>query len=219
MSQSERQAVRRRALVLRVEAVLLYAGVPLFLAFALPPRMMFTVLGVMTLAGMVLLHVTPGFRWRDLLAGWRSVPWGLTVGVVVATAAVAGLATWLLFPDRLLALPLRAPGLWLTIMLAYPLVSALPQEILFRALFFRRYGVIFESERSAVAVNAVAFSFAHLMYGHWLVFAMTFAGGLVFAWVYAVRGNFPAAVLLHAVAGQIVFTSGLGVLFYSGAVG
>ena len=48
--------------------------------------------------------------------------------------------------------------------------------------------------------------------------AMTFAGGLIFGWVYAVRGNFPAAVILHSLGGQIVFTSGLGILFYSGAV-
>ncbi len=40
----------------------------------------------------------------------------------------------------------------------------------------------------------------------------------VLAWAYAVKGSFPAALLLHALAGQIVFTSGLGVLFYHGAV-
>src|SRR6056297_2664086 len=55
------------------EFTLLYLGVPMVLAFALPPGAMFTVLGVMTVVGLVLLHRTPGFAWHDLTAG--NVPW------------------------------------------------------------------------------------------------------------------------------------------------
>ena len=200
------------------EVAVLFVGVPLVLAFLLPPEQMFTVLGAMTGAGILLLHRTPGFKWGGLLAGWRDIPWGLVAGFAAATALVAGLATWILFPHNLLRLPLNLPRLWLMIMIAYPLVSALTQELLFRPLFFRRYGALFGTPRVAIGLNAALFSFAHLMYWNALVAAMTFAGGLVFAWVYEVRRNFPAAVLLHSLGGQIVFTSGLGVLFYSGAV-
>jgi membrane protease YdiL (CAAX protease family) len=56
------------------------------------------------------------------------------------------------------------------------------------------------------------------MYWSWIVAAMTFAGGIAFAWAYARRGSFPLAVVLHAVAGQIVFLLGLGMFFYSGTV-
>jgi hypothetical protein len=33
------------------------------------------------------------------------------------------------------------------------------------------------------------------------------------------RGSFAYAVVLHGLAGQIIFTSGLGIFFYHGAVG
>ncbi len=47
---------------------------------------------------------------------------------------------------------------------------------------------------------------------------MTFFGGLAFAWAYEIRRSFPLAVLLHAVAGNLVFLTGLGLYFYSGNV-
>ena len=47
---------------------------------------------------------------------------------------------------------------------------------------------------------------------------MTFAGGLLFAWSYERRGNFPEAVILHSVAGIALFAVGMGVYFYSGNV-
>ncbi len=56
------------------------------------------------------------------------------------------------------------------------------------------------------------------MYWSLLVTLMTFAGGLAFAWSYRVRQNFPEAVLLHALAGIVVFAAGLGVFFYSGNI-
>ncbi|MGI9367376.1 MAG: CPBP family glutamic-type intramembrane protease [Ruegeria sp.] len=51
-----------------------------------------------------------------------------------------------------------------------------------------------------------------------MVTAMTFVGGLLFSWAYHRRGSFFYAVLLHAIAGNIIFAVGLGVYFYSGNV-
>ena len=121
-------------------------------------------------------------------------------------------------PGQALALPRRAPGLWVAIMLIYPFLSALPQELVFRVLFFRRYGGLFDGRRVAVAVNAAGFGLAHLMFWNWVAAALTVAGGVIFARAYLRRG-FVQAVLLHAIAGGIIFTSGLGSFFYHGAVG
>ena len=65
---------------------------------------------------------------------------------------------------------------------------------------------------------ATLFSLAHLMYWSWIVAVMTFAGGLLFTWAYRKRGSFFYAVLLHAIAGNIIFAAGLGIYFYSGNV-
>ncbi len=70
----------------------------------------------------------------------------------------------------------------------------------------------------AVAVNALVFGLAHLMFWNWVAVALCVAGGAIFALGY-LRHGFLQAVLLHAVCGGILFTSGLGTFFYHGAVG
>jgi membrane protease YdiL (CAAX protease family) len=200
----------------KVEFGALYLGAPLVMALAMPPDWLWPVFWGVTLAAVVLLARTPGFDWRELARG--GVAWGEVALVAAVTAAAAGALVWLLVPGQAFALPRRAPGLWVGIMLLYPLLSALPQELVFRALFFRRYGGLFEGRELAVAVNALGFALAHLMFWNWVAAALTVAGGVVFARGYLRRG-FLQAVVLHAVAGGIIFTSGLGVFFYHGAVG
>ena len=48
---------------------------------------------------------------------------------------------------------------------------------------------------------------------------LTFGGGAIFARAYLGRGGFALAVVLHAVAGTVLFTTGLGSFFYYGAIG
>ena len=72
------------------------------------------------------------------------------------------------------------------------------------------------AEHGGAHAQPVAFGFINP--GMWVALAMTFAGGLVFAWAYEARRNFPMAFVLHAVSGVIVFAMGLGVFFYSGNV-
>ena len=95
----------------------------------------------------------------------------------------------------------------------YPIASALPQELLFRSLFYRRYHAILPQGQKVYLINAALFSLAHLMYWSWIVAVMTFGGGLLFSWAYRKRGSFFYAVLLHAIAGNIIFAVGLGVYF------
>jgi membrane protease YdiL (CAAX protease family) len=200
-----------------VEFAALYLGLPLLLALALPPDALFPVLFAATGLGLALLARTPGFRWRELTGGWRRLDWGAVLAVAAVTAVVTGLLVWWLAPHQAFLLPRRATGLWLAIMLLYPLLSALPQELLFRPLFFRRYGGLFPGRDVAVLANGLLFGLAHLMFWNWVAVALTVAGGLIFARAY-LRGGFPLAVVLHAVCGGIVFTSGLGTFFYHGAV-
>ena len=72
---------------------------------------------------------------------------------------------------------------------------------------------------AAVAASAFVFALAHLLFWNWVALALTFAGGLIFARGYLGRGSFALAVVLHAVCGWVIFTSGLGSFFYHGAVG
>lgn len=206
---------RRRLLA---EFLALYVAAPVGMAVLLPPAALFPALFAVTALGLVLLHRTPGFVWRDLATGLSGIDWRFVFLFAAATAAV-GLGVMLLIaPEGLFGLVRQNPLLMLMIALLYPVLSALPQELVFRALFFRRYGPILPGLRAAIVLNAGLFALAHLMYWSWIVVAMTFAGGLAFGWACAGRGNFPMAVILHALAGVILFALGLGILFYSGNV-
>jgi membrane protease YdiL (CAAX protease family) len=202
----------------RIEFALFYLGLPMLLAFVLPPSAMFPLLFAATLIGIVLLGLTPGFAWRELFRGWHRSDWRLVAGVTAVAAAVSGLLVWWLVPHMALSLPRRAPELWLTIMALYPLLSALPQELVFRPLFFRRYGHLFPAGHAALLANGALFGLAHLMFWNWPAVLISTAGGLIFAHAYVQRGSFPLAVILHAICGAIIFTSGLGTFFYHGAV-
>jgi hypothetical protein len=200
----------------KLEFGALYVGLPLLMALAMPADWLWPAFLGATLGALMLLALTPGFDWRELVRG--GIGWGEVALVGAATAVVAAALVWLLLPGQAFSLPRRAPRLWVAIMLLYPLLSALPQELVFRALFFRRYGGLFAGRQVAVAVNALGFGLAHLMFWNWVAASLTVAGGVIFARGYLERG-FLQAVVLHAVAGGIIFTSGLGVFFYHGAVG
>lgn len=201
------------------EFLALFVGVPVAMAafFGLYP--LFPVLIAFTALALVLLASTPGFSSRDLLRGpvvgeWRLVA-AFGFGGLLLTFGLA-LA---LVPARFLEMPRHRPELWLMIMALYPLLSALPQELIYRLLFFRRYGPLFPNDRVTLVLNAAAFGLAHLFYMNPVTIGLSCLGGLVFGWVYLRYGSVLLVILLHALAGQLVFTSGLGVYFYHGAIG
>lgn len=144
------------------EFAVLYAGAPLAIALFLPGHRLFEALAVLSVIGMALLWRTGGFSFRSLARGWRRMPWReaavLSVLTVLAGAAILSLT----HPQRLFAL--LGSGMLPVIWVFYPVLSALPQELIFRPLFFHRYAALMPSGQGAIALNAAVFSFAHLMY-------------------------------------------------------
>ncbi|MGE0230714.1 MAG: CPBP family intramembrane glutamic endopeptidase [Flavobacteriaceae bacterium] len=218
---SEKTAALRRGAneqQLLAEFFSLFVATPILMAVFAPPSAMPPMLLAVAAVGLVLLHRTPTFHWRELLQGWRRIDWRIVAAFAALTAAASLALVALLRPEAYLMLLRVNPLLWLAVMLLYPILSALPQEIVFRPLFFRRYQRILPSGRTALVLNAAIFSLAHLMYWNWVAATATFLGGLVFAWAYKARSSFPLAFALHAVAGNILFTSGIGIFFYTGAI-
>ena len=195
------------------ELVILYVGVPFVLAVFLPPRALYPVLGSGAIVGIILLHFTRGFRWRELIGPVRVLP---ALGLGLFTFVVASALCWLILPERLWYILIHAPHVMIGIAVLYPLVQVVPQELVYRALFFERYGHLFGSEKQAVFVNAGLFSFGHLMYWHPIVWIATFIGSFLFSYAYLKPRGFVQACVLHGIAGVAIFASGLGWLFYSG---
>ncbi|SDD20210.1 CAAX protease self-immunity [Paracoccus isoporae] len=195
--------------------MLLFVAIPVGIALFLPPQQMFQALFMFSIVGMGLLWFTGGFDWRALLHGWGRFDWRLFLAFGLLTFTCSVVVLYLTRPDALFGFIRRDPRFLIVIWALYPLLSALPQELIFRVLFFHRYGWLFSGPRQAVLANAALFSLAHLMYWSWIVAVFTFFGGLIFASGYLRRG-FPWAWALHAVAGNILFAVGMGVYFYSG---
>lgn len=200
-----------------LEFLALFVIAPVGMALFVPPRQVLALLAVVALAGVLLLRITPGFQWRDLGARWRVFSWrevGLfCLGVALVSAVVMGA----IHPERMFEILRERPALMLLIALFYPLMSALPQELVFRVLYFRRYGDLLPVS-GRFWLNGAVFSLAHLMYWSVTVLALTFVGGVVFAWAYEQRGSFLLAFVLHSLGGVVLFAFGMGVYFYSGNV-
>ncbi len=181
-------------------------GVPLF--YALPPVMVLMI---------VLLFADPSFRLRRELmrlfsfATFYSILILFAIGAFVVVFAVAKL-----MPDRLFALAAEQPGKWLKIMTLYPFTSVLAQEFVYRVFFFHRYGPLFKSRWTLIAVNALVFGFGHILFRNWIAVGATVIGGALFAWRYERTRSFWAVWVEHVLWGWLVFTVGLGVYFFTG---
>lgn len=208
----------RRA-ALWMEFLALFVGVPLAMVAFFGSYSLFALVWIVTGLALVLLALTPGFRFRALLRGPVLGEWRAILVCSAATAATCLAFVLWLRPDQLFAMPRHRTEFWALLLLLYPIFSALPQEIIYRSLFFERYGALFPDRRLAIAANGAAFGLAHLFYMNPVTIGMTAVGGAVIGWAYLRNRSLPLAWLLHAIAGSMLFTFGLGVYFYSGAIG
>jgi membrane protease YdiL (CAAX protease family) len=203
---------------LKFEFIVLFAITPILVALFLPPKFVFIALFAIALFSLFLLNKTPDFNWRSLIQKRRKLKINFFMFYAVGCLALFSLITFLFIPKSLFVLPQNMPILWLIIMLAYPIASVLPQELIFRPLFFSRYASILPIGNRITILNAGAFSLVHLMYWNWIALVVTFIGGLVLAHFYNKHRNFLDIVILHAIGGCIIFTTGAGRFFYSGAI-
>lgn len=117
-----------------------------------------------------------------------------------------------------LALPKSNPGLWAVIMVLYPVLSAYPQGIVYRAFFFERYRPLFGPAWLLLLAGAAAFAWVHIVFRNPFAVALTFPAGLLFALRYLQTGSLFVSSFEHALYGCAIFTVGLGRWFYHGAV-
>lgn len=135
--------------------------------------------------------------------------------LIVALFSALVVLVWA--PSQLFGFPRDRPLLWLIVMALYPLLSAFPQEAIYRAFLFHRYAPILKTERARTWASVLAFSFLHIVFGNWVAVALTLPAGRMFTRTYRKTGSLLLASLEHAAYGCIVFTVGLGRFFYNPA--
>ena len=115
--------------------------------------------------------------------------------------------------------PRERPILWLVVLCLYPLLSVVPQGIIFRRWFALRYTSLLGSGGAMVVIGAVCFGCSHVLFGNVVAPVITAIGGALFLHTYLKSGSGWLADLEHAALGNVAFTIGYGQWLYSGATG
>lgn len=159
--------------------------------------------------------------WRDPTFGRgffrRKQSGDISKELLIRTPIVVGALLALilvLHPERLFAFPAERPVTWAIVMVLYPILSALPQEFIYRTFFFHRYGNFMSLKYAPIITSALAFSFVHIIYDNWWAVGLSFVGGLLFGITYARTKSLFWVTVEHALYGCLVFTLGMGNYFY-----
>ncbi|HLR32324.1 MAG TPA: CPBP family intramembrane glutamic endopeptidase [Fodinibius sp.] len=199
---------------LLLEAITLFAGIPLLFYWNLVP--------IPKLAALLIIALVCGYiLWPDrildksILLGDNTVKLSksLLLRLVLVSLALVVLV-WIIQPRQFLALPSEQPVLWGIVMGIYPILSALPQEIIYRAFFFKRYGDYLPGKYGAIIVSALAFSFLHIVYDNWWAVGLSLVAGLLLGLSYRKTQSLFWVTVEHVLYGWLVFTLGLGNFFY-----
>lgn len=210
---------------LLAELAVLYVVLPALLTLARLRFRAFPVIPVLWLA------MVPAAIWLAKRRGY-SLPAILGVGgaaiserrmaatLLRAIPATAALVLLLrrIHPEWLFSFTSGHPGFWLAVMFAYPVLSVIPQGVLYRALFRERYAALFPNAAARTLVAASCFSFCHIFFLNVWALLLTFAGGVMFWRTYEKGGSLLLANLEHALYGDLVFTIGYGAFLYHGTL-
>ncbi|MEX2445656.1 MAG: CPBP family glutamic-type intramembrane protease [Alkalispirochaeta sp.] len=197
---------------LTAEALLLFGGVPALFLTGLPRRITAPILlAAVTYAAIQGLRARLVPRRSFGMNGFRRGRphlWLFVAFAAVSTAAVA-----VFEPDQLFVVVRNDPRLWVLMLVIYCVFSVYPQTLLYRMFFLERYRGLFRSESTLILANAVAFSWAHNLIPHPLVYVLTFGGGLLFSRTWLRSRSALAVSIEHALYGFWLFTVGLGSYF------
>jgi hypothetical protein len=187
----------------------IFVGVPLLLSGDLVPRHKIIGLLVVCIACLILLLRNKTFdRSRFGLNGFRN--WRMLSLRFVIIASCLALYVVLVEPGNILAILRHKPALWALIMIAYPVLSVVPQEIIYRAFFFHRYGSLFTHKSVSIVANAALFAFAHILFRNWVAVI-----GILWAATYLGSRSLLVVSIEHALYGNFAFTLGIGYYFYA----
>ena len=91
--------------------------------------------------------------------------------------------------------------------LSYLLLSVIPQEIIFRFLFFYKYKDYF-NKIEILLLNSLVFSFCHLIYFDIYILLFSFFGNLLFTFNYMKNKSLLVVIVEHFLLGQTLIILG-----------
>ena len=189
-------------------AFLAFAGIPAIIVWLKMPFLAFIVLWILSLIW---------WRRQPLSLQWPKSE--ALKSVFLRTAGVAlilGVGLFFFRPELMFAFPLAMPERYALVMLIYPFLSALPQEIVFRPLFWSWLSHL--SPHGRILWNALAFGVAHSVFMNPIAVVLSTLGGIVLAYHYERHQDVVLVWIEHVLYGWLVFTLGWGTYFFHGSI-
>jgi membrane protease YdiL (CAAX protease family) len=174
---------------------------------------------LMTVCGMLLLNDPHFKRFRLTSLGQFSAVKQRVFSFFFLGALFSGVFYGIMHQENWFAMPRNSFNDWVLLLLLYPVLSVLPQELIFRTYFFHRYKRIMPKKIARIFVSASVFALAHIMYANWIAVVLAFLGGLLFAFTYAQSRSTIVCVIEHSLWGLWMFTLGIGSSLDAGALG
>lgn len=201
-----------------IEFALLFVGIPVVLVYTEDIVPVIPTILIL-LAVVIIILRSQGWQYSDMLTLGSGRSWRNMLLVFAVSAVAWTVITYLWRPDLLFSFPLQRPDIWIFVMALYPIVSALPQEILYRTYFFHRYGALFAHQKWVmIVVSGLVFMWGHLLFMNAFALSVTLLGGMVFAWRYYHTRSLLLVAVEHGLYGNLFFTLGLGQFLFSGMV-
>lgn len=159
-------------------------------------RAMFPILWLIALGCLAVMLSDPGF---DRAVLWRlplAHPYvGRTALRFVVLASLLAVTVRFVAPSSFAWLPRREPRLFALLAIGYPLVSCLPQGIIWRVFLMYRYSALFADRATVIVFAALAFGLAHVTFRNVVAVVLTALGGALFADTYLTTGSMWLATL------------------------
>lgn len=197
-----------------IELILVFIGLPLIYYYNYIPFHKSIPLLVIFFLFLVVLLRDKKFDSRifgfNKFSNWRPLLLRFLVFALISLASV-----YFFSRDFLFILPKERFTIWLLILVLYPLWSAYPQELIYRAYFFHRYRNLVKQEWLLIGLNAILFSFSHIIFKNLLAIVLTLVGGVMFALTYKRSNSLMVVFTEHMLYGNWIFTVGIGQYFYA----
>lgn len=200
-----------------LEFLLIFLAVPLLFYFELLPLPKIAALLGVTFIAVLLLWRDESYEFKHLFSKplqpdfLKSLVW--KSGLVALFLSILVL---IIEQQHLFVFPKEQPLTWAIVLILYPFLSALPQELLYREFFFNRYESLFKREWILMLLSALSFSFLHIVYDNLWAVILSLIAGFIFARTYQKTRSLFWVSLEHAIYGILVFTIGMGRYFYEG---
>ncbi|WP_320054099.1 CPBP family intramembrane glutamic endopeptidase [uncultured Acetobacteroides sp.] len=197
-----------------LELLTIYVVIPLLFYFKYIPIHKLVTLSLVFGYCLAVLLINRNFKRSSLsfigFKGWV----GLLLRVLIATLTILAL-TYIIIPSYLFVLPYDKPMYWVAVFFLYPIWSVIPQEFIYRSFFFNRYKLLFRNEKVMAIASATLFAFLHIVFHNWIAVACSFCIGLLWSFAYLRHRSLAAISVEHAIVGIILFTVGLGNIFFN----